>query len=228
MKFDIWANRVGVILGVISTLFTIVVAIFGFNIDNRLKETELQLTTAQTKLVQVDAKTKEISSGVEVSRDRTERIQFVNSILPKLIDGDEKEKILVSNMISLTLSEEEAEKLFLGLASSDNDDISGAGKEAIKTVNKTKSEVARTYELLGIDALIDGDMAAALTYYLKAEQTFPQYHWAYEISNLIRENKDSLTHPEIQKRIRRKVSTDHSAYIPADKLNELKSLSQQE
>ena len=90
---------------------------------------------------------------------------------------------------------------------------------------KSKYEQASDLERKGIDALIEGDFKLALDSYESAEKVYPTFHWAYEISRLLKKNEKDFDNEDIKKSIRKKIVSDYSRWIPEDKLKKLADLS---
>ena len=142
-------EKIGAWIGLISTSITILLTVLNYQLNSRLQEAEAALKNAEASLTIV-------KTELEVSREKTERYEFVNKLLPDLLVEDSTRVILTSNLITLVMSEEEAKKLFAGLSSSKDQKAQAAGRTGLETF-KNRQELARELELQGIDALIAGD-----------------------------------------------------------------------
>lgn len=213
-------EKIGVWIGLISTSITILLTVLNFQLNRRLQGAEVALKEAETKL---KIKTTEL----EVSREKTERYEFVNKLLPDILANDQTKVVLTSNLIALALSEDEAQRLFSGLSFSKDQKIQSAGKTGIETIKarKSKYQQATDYEINGINALIKGNFNLALTSFESAEEVYPTFHCAYEISKLLRDNKKDFRNEDIRKFILNRIINDYSLGIPEDKLEKLIQLS---
>ncbi len=74
------------------------------------------------------------AENLEESRARVEVYKWVLTLLPNLDDKDKTRKTLTVNMINLALSKDEAQRLFAGLQTSDNDNLRLAGQSGLAAI----------------------------------------------------------------------------------------------
>jgi tetratricopeptide (TPR) repeat protein len=157
-------------------------------------------------------------------KEKTGRYEFVNQLLPDLLKKDKKQIILTTNLIYLILEPSEAEQLFNGFANSDEEELQHAGKTGLETIKKeiSKKTTALSHERRGFEALSEGNFEKAITEFDKAEETYPTLHQNYEISQLLREEKDNIRDKADRKRVIKKIIDDYSWKVPDEQLEILK------
>lgn len=75
----------------------------------------------------------------------------------------------------------------------------------------------------GFAALIDNKFDVALLKFTEAEKTVPSFHMAYEISGLLKGNRDNFNDPARTDDMKRKIVTSFSWGAPTTSLNQLKA-----
>lgn len=100
----------------------------------------------------------------------------------------------------------------------------------LKNVNETYTRVndlsayqkAYILEKEGFEALVSNNFELALEKISAAEKTSPNFHMCYEISNLLRSNREKLKDEETQRNIKRQIIEKFSWKAPAALLSKLK------
>jgi hypothetical protein len=210
-------------IGVVSSVITIVLTVFNTYTkvhidaaDQRLKEREQEL----------EAKFKERTAMIEESKEKTNRYTFVKTLFQDLESNDSKKQALTINMIRLTLTEGEAERLFTGFTNSQNQTLQKVGNDGIAVIQKEKgfTQTAAEKEREGFLNLRDGKFDDALASFEAAEKIFPTYHNLYEISSLLRKEKTNFSNPESRKKILSQIVNEYSWGMPDDIKNQLRKM----
>lgn len=213
-------EKLGAWIGVFSSTITIVLTILNYQLNSDLQKAEIALDTAKTEL---QAK----AHLLEVSREKTERYQFVTDLLPDLLAEDESKVILTTNLIRLALTEDEADELFAGFASSTDKKVQQVGETAIKSITSKRSKVqeALDFERQGFAALLEGDFEAAAAAFKNAENAYPTFHQAYEIGRLLQRNMKQLAagNVQAQNEVFRRIVEDLSWQAPERFILELRN-----
>lgn len=214
------SNKLSIWIGIISSAVTILLTVFNFMLNKEIQKTELELKRVETEL-------KQKSFELDVSREKTDRYEFVYKVLPDLINNDKEHVVLVTNLIALALTDEEAQKLFMGLSNSEDKNIQNIGVAAIQSINKEKSNFisAEEFEKAGFEALINGDIDLAIQSFEAAEKVYPSYHQAYEIARLLRRNKDRLNEPETRRSVYLQIANELGWKAPTEYIIKLKEMS---
>jgi hypothetical protein len=212
-KFTKW-------LGIVSSAITIILTIANVYLNNKIQQTEIELKKAQIAMQQ---KTQEL----EASKEKTGRYEFVNKLLPDILQKDKTRVILTTNLITLALTEDESKRLFSGFASSSNQEVQNIGKEGIETIKKqnTRYVDAATREKEGFDELINGNIAQSITAFEMVEQSYPTFHQAYEIAAFLKQNRNRFNDPSSRKAIYQKMVSDYSSYASKEQQQQLLKLS---
>jgi len=222
------SNRLTTWLSVISTVITLGLSVGAFFLNYQIQ--------------QLDAKNKEITSNLESAKLAIQKLEverklkqtdfeLVAKSLPDLLKEDPANRSLKINFITLILGTEEANKLFAGLATSQNKTLASICEEGTNIVQKQKKIQVTAYdqavslERQGFDALIQGDFEQAIAAFKSAEETYPQFHSVYEIANLLQQNKDELKDANKRKSILREIAENYSWQAPPEAIKRLKELS---
>lgn len=215
-------DKMGAWIGVISSAVTIGLTLYNAQLNADALKRQQELTTLEANL-------KARAQELEVSRERTSRYQFVNQLLPDLLKENKGQVTLTTNLITLALTAEEAQKLFSGLEASTETTVAEAGKlgtESVKAqeLNLSRTAQAQALETAGFDALLKGDFETALVKFEETEKVYPSFHQAYEIGLLLRKNKDGFSDSATQKRILTQIATEMSYGAPTETIQKLKEM----
>lgn len=223
------------ILSVIVTIISAIVTIY-LTVKTKLAEAEVNVLSSQTK---ADAEkvneTKEIfereyknkQMDLDSSKEKTERLKFVQTMLNDLSAKDEKKQRAIANLIRLVLKPEESASLFAGLEASTDETYQKIGSVGTEINNKTL-EVAIEKEKEGFQKLIDGDYDNAARAFDAAENAYNSYHNVYELSRLIRTNKEQMKNdPAKKKEVFQKIVKDLSYGMPKEFSGTIKSFASQ-
>jgi len=105
--------------------------------------------------------------------------------------------------------------------------------DSLKT-EETVPEVAKDFkaaskfEAQGFAYLLSGEFDKAITAFNKAEISFPSYHQVYEISRLLRKEKDGLDNPEKRRQIYLQIVDEMFYGAPPEMLEQLKKLASED
>jgi len=210
-------NKIGIWIGIISSLATIALAILTYSLNSQKQDVELKLEEAKSQL-------DEKKYLIELSKEKTERCEFVNKLLPEVLKKDKLNVTLATNLIKLTLTEREADSLFAGFASSNDPKVKEIGTNEILSIKK-QAETASALEKKGFDALVSGRYTDAVEAFESADRTYPTFHQVYEISGLLRKYKNQLNNETIKKQVFKKIVSDYGWKAPQEYLDKLTELS---
>lgn len=145
-------GRVSAWIAAISTIVTLGLTAFNavtsHNIDKQkmvFEKEKTRLKAIETNIAELEVKSK---IALEQARENFTRYEFVHKMLPNVLSKDSKERLFSENLILLTLSEDEAEKLFEGLKGSGEKKAKEAGTSglnALRTVRKERQ--SKIYDL---------------------------------------------------------------------------------
>lgn len=208
-------------IGIVSTVITI-----GLTIFNTYTKTQIDIAdqSLKQKSQEIEAKIKEQTANIEESKEKTSRYTFVKSLFPDLIGNDSKKQAITINLIRLTLTESEAERLFTGFQNSSDRQLKKAGNEGLAVIKNEKSavQIATEKEREGFMHLHDGRFDDALSSFEAAEKAFPTYHNVYEIASLLRKERNNFSNLEAQKKILRRIIDEYSWGMPDDSKEQLR------
>lgn len=212
---SISTGKITALIGVVSSVITIVLTVFNTYTKSQIDATDQQLKIREQEL---EAKFKERTANIEESKEKTSRYTFVKTLFQDLESNDSKKQALTINLIRLTLTDGEAERLFTGFTNSQNQTLQKVGNDGIAVIQKEKSsaQLAAEKEREGFLYLRDGKFDDALTSFEAAEKAFPTYHNVYEIASLLRKEKTNFSSPEIRKSILIRIINEYSWGMPDD------------
>lgn len=213
-------GKLGVWIGIISSIVTIGLTIYNAALNTRIQQTELQLK-------QVESEIRKKSQELEERKERTARYEFVNKLLPDVLKNEKAQVILTTNLISLALTEEEARKLFDGFQLSQDKNVQEVGKIGSENLDKQRQRLrsALSHEAAAFEALIAGDYQKALSEFETAETVYPTFHQAYEISRLLRQNLNTMGESKNRKDVFKRIVAQYSYGAPSQYLQKLDELS---
>lgn len=215
------SNKLSIWIGIISSVVTIALTILNYNLNKKISEAEIEISRIETEL-------KQKSLELDASREKTERYEFVYKVLPDILNKDKTQVVLTTNLISLALTEEEANKLFVGLSNSDDEKVQSIGKTAMKGIAREKSnyQTAIEYEKDGFDFLISGDIENAIQSFDAAEKAYPTFHSVYGISRLLKKNKDKWSDESVRKSVYNRIVAEYSWKAPSGSISELRKITE--
>ena len=196
--------------------------VLNYNLNREIESSKIRLEEMKLEL---EAKTHDL----EVSREKTERYEFVYKVLPDILNKDKTQVVLTTNLISLALTDEEANKLFVGLSNSDDEKVQNIGKTAIQGIAREKSnyQSAIEFEKEGFEYLISGDIENAIQSFDAAEKAYPTFHSVYGISRVLKKNKDQWSDESARKSVYSQIVDQHSWKAPPEYIKKLKELAAQ-
>jgi hypothetical protein len=196
-------SRLNALLASGTTLVAIVASLVNVWLTVQSQQIQKEVQKREEELQNLESEIKRGQAALEQSKERTERYRFVQGLLPDLIGADAQRQVLTINVIRLTLTEEEAERLFAGFARSGDAELQKAGEVAIADiqVERTQRSSARELERSGFENLIAGRYDAAVADFAEAEKTYPTYHNVAEISLLLRQEQRNLSNPEARQQV---------------------------
>jgi tetratricopeptide (TPR) repeat protein len=208
-------------VGIISTTVAILLTILNFNLSREKQIVDSQLATARIELEKQDL-------VINQSRESTERYRFVSELLPQILEGNQDEISITTNLITLVLDDSESEKLFAGFLSSGNVSLQQAAETGseILVAQQTKLGQVTELERLGFQSLVNGDYNQALNYFQQAESVYPTFHNVYEITNLLQANEAKLTDIAVQKKIAKRIVEEYAWKAPQDELQILRNFAE--
>lgn len=214
-------GRGTMLVGVISSILTIVLTLFNTYTKAKIDDADQNL---KQKTTEFEMKLKERSADLEQSKDKISRYTFVHTLFPDL-SGDPQKQERTINLIRLSLTDDEAAKLFAGLSNSEDKSVRAAGSAAITIINREKNSLqdAREKEREGFQALVDGKYGDAASAFEASERAYPSYHWVYELGRLLRSRKESWDDSSKMKSVLQQIVTDYAYGAPADQLEQLRS-----
>lgn len=215
------SNKLSIWIGIVSSVVTIALTVLNYNLNK-------QMTEAQIEIDRIEAELKIKSQALEESREKTERYEFVYKVLPDILNKDKTQVVLTTNLISLALTEEEAQKLFVGLSNSEDAKVQDIGKTAMQGIAREKSnyQTAIEFEKDGFDYLIFGDIENAIQSFDAAEKAYPTFHSVYGISRLLKKNKDQWSDMNVRKSVYNQIINEYSWKAPSSAISELRKLSE--
>ncbi|GBL11936.1 hypothetical protein MSj_03446 [Microcystis aeruginosa Sj] len=221
---NISTGKITALIGVVSSVITIVLTVFN-------TYTKWQIDAADQRLKErgqeLEAIFKQRTADIEALKERTSRYTFVKTLFQDLESNDSKKQTLTINLIRLTLTEGESERLFRGFTNSPDQTLQKVGNEGIAVIQKEKSsaQVAAEKEREGFLYLREKKFDDALKAFEAAEKSFPTYHNVYEISNLLRKERGNFSNPEARKRILKRIIDEYSWGMPDDIKDQLRKIS---
>ncbi len=221
---NISANRITVWVGIVTSVITVVLTIWNSYTKGQIDATEENFKIRQLAF---EEKLKERAASLEESKERTIRFTFIHDLFPDLMEKDETKKELTINLIRLSLTDEEAARLFTGLFNSANTQLQSAGTTGFDIINKEKSalQIASEKEREGFQNLISSKYDNAISSFEASEKAYPTYHNVYELSKLIKSRKQDLNDSNKRKQVFQQIVSNYSYGIPADLLAQIKEIS---
>jgi hypothetical protein len=225
-------KRVMPTLGEITTVLTVIIGYFTFtntwrvsSADIKFKNYDESLKTQQSSF---DNRIKDIQNKLDISKEKTTRLEFVQKQLNDLLTADATKRTLLYNLIRLSLTDTEAKQLFLNFSQSSDAKLTQIGDSALGLIQKVKKSTAdvELYERYGFECLIEGRNSDALAYFTLAESAQHGYHSVYEIGRLLRAQMTNLQDPIQRKKILSQIATQYSYGAPPDLLLKVKAISQ--
>jgi hypothetical protein len=209
-------------IGIISSALTVLLAVLSFNLNRNLQKTDQMLKQSELALKQAES---ELKAKIDSSKEKTSRYEFVNKLLPDLLNKDKTKVVLTTNLVTLVLSDEESRKLFSGFVSSSNKEVQTVGKEAIANIKEQNNKLteAISKEKLAFDELIQGNIDKAISAFEAVERIYPTFHQAYEIATFLKHNTDKFQNE--RKNFYRKIYTDFGTYASKEQRIKLEELS---
>lgn len=118
-----------------------------------------QVSIAETEVKKNAAELAEKRYELDEGKERIARYAFVQNLLSGVLTQNEAEKNLTVNLITLALTEKEAQKLFAGLQASNNNEtklVGSLGSElvAISNLVLQMNDVAKETRIGAVDVLI--------------------------------------------------------------------------
>jgi hypothetical protein len=216
------SNKLSIWIGIISSVVTIALTILNFNLNKEIQQTELKLKVLETEL-------KQKSHELDVSREKTERYEFVYKVLPDILNKDKEQVILTTNLITLALTDEEANKLFVGLSNSEDENVQVIGKAAIENITREKSNYVSAIELSkeAFDAMISGDIDKAIRLLDEVEKVYPTFGSIYEINRLLKRNRNRWSDMEVRKSVYNQIIKNYSWKVPPEYVSKLREFASQ-
>lgn len=217
------AGRVTVWIGIASSILTIALTVVNTYTKARIDAADFAL---KEKTQEFEAKFKERAAVIEESKERTSRYTFVHQLFPDLADKDETKKELTVNLVRLTLTDDEASRLFSGFTKSSNQQLQNAGNAGITIINAEKNslQLAADKEREGFQNLISEKYDNALSAFQASESAYPTYHQVYELSRLIKSRRQDLNDPSKRKEIFQLIVDNYSYGAPPDLLSQIRDI----
>ncbi len=219
------SNRIATWLSIASTFVALLLSIATFFLDRQLQKVE---TEGKQTAEKADRLLREFETQRRLKQTDYE---LVAKNLPNLAQEDAANRTLKINFITLILGLEEAEKLFAGLKSSENQELKSIANTGNRIVQAQRRVENATYaralalERQGFEALIQGDYDKAIAAFAEAEANYPQFHSVYEIANLLRQRRNELNDVDKRKAILQEIIEKYSWKAPPDAIERLKELS---
>jgi len=179
-------------------------------IVNQIENNE-QVRTAIKKVVE-DVFQRRIEK-TPLTEEATEKTEATPPQISKQALGSDKpaiEKADASEIVPEQVTEDSREK----------------EKTALKpTIDK---KAALKFEAQGFTYLLAGEFDKAITAFDKAETSYPSFHQVYEISRLLRKERDSLDDPEKRRQVYRQIVNDMNYKAPKELIDKLKKIANEE
>jgi hypothetical protein len=191
---------------------------------------------------------------IESAKDATQRMQIVQSMLTSMFAGNHaqalvSERILVKvtdapfaaeitqivedyyvNQMQTAVKGGDLDFAVKILTATDavggslKDKITaGVGARTLQTVQG--AQLAAEKERVGYDDLISGKFAKALDDFDASEKAHSGFHHSYEIAQLLRQHRQELDKPAVQRQVLNRIVTQYWGYIPNDVLQKLRQAS---
>jgi hypothetical protein len=207
-------------LSICSTIVTISLTIYNAILNTKIQDTEIQLKKMETEL-------KIKSQELESQKEKTSRYEFINKLLPDVLNKDKAHVILTTNLITLVLDEKEAQKLFDGFSISNNKDIQEVGKIGSENIQNQRERLksALNHEAAGFEFLINGEYNKAISEFLTTDNIYPTFHQVYEIASLLRQNINKMNDINTRKTVLKQIVNELNYGAPSIYLNRLEELS---
>jgi hypothetical protein len=215
------SGKVTVFIGIASSVLTIALTVFNTYTKARIDAADEQL---KQRTADLDIKIRQQTAELDQSRDRTARYAFVHTLFAELA-GDPKKQELTVNLIRLSLSDEEAERLFQGFSIADDKSIQKAGSTGIALITRAKNNLdeAAEKERDGFQALIDGNYSKAASAFEASEKAYPTYHWVYELGRLLKSHQSAWNDPSAMKPILQQIVSKYAYGAPPDIFEQLRA-----
>lgn len=210
-------------VGIASSILTIALTVFNAYTKAQVDAADLRL---KERTQEFESKLKERAAVLEESKERTGRYTFVHTLFNDIADKDQTKKELTINLIRLSLTDEEAARLFSGFTKSSNEQLQNAGNAGISIINKEKSslQIASDKEREGFLNLINGNYGNAISAFEASENAYPTYHQVFELSKLIRSRQQDLNDPAKRKTVFQLIVSNYSYGSPPDLLEQIKAI----
>lgn len=238
------AEQITAWVGIISVVITI-----GLTITTKLAEVAAKDSEAVAKASEKEAKDSEEKAkqsaavfdqnykikqqDLESSKERTERLRFVQTLLDNMLGTNERKKQISENLIKLALREEELAGLYNSFKDSPDEDLKKLAttaikiRETIKNEEKITRDIAEEKQREGFQSLIDGNYDNAAKAFQEAEDAKNGYNAVYELARLIRANKNQMGNDAKRKEIFKVIADKLSIGAPQDLLAKIKTIANQ-
>lgn len=145
-------GAIGKWLAVISTMITVVLTALNAYWSQQVSKVETDL---KLKAAELEQQRLELDAG----KERLARYTFVQNLLSGVLTQDSAQKNLTVNLITLALTEKEAQQLFAGLQASDNKatrDVGALGNDIVtlKTLVIQMNDAVKENRLGAVETLI--------------------------------------------------------------------------
>lgn len=116
----LFSSSVSAWIGILTSLITVVLAIY--------------TTSNKARLDSLETNFKDRSTKVEESKERVERYKWVYGLYSELNSNDPRKKNFTIGLITLALNDDEAKKLFSGLQASNDPLLQSVGQSGLKVI----------------------------------------------------------------------------------------------
>lgn len=177
---------------------------------------------------------------LEEQRNEISQYELVNKMLPQLVHSSTKvaeaTRLVLEHVINDAKLRNELNKVFqqnvLAQTMSELADAAPEQREKIlrdtyRIVPQLEPELNQYEEALrletqGFDALVAGEVDAAITAFEQLEQVYPQFHNTAEVVTLLRDNRARWDNPQVRQEVYRKVVEGLSWKAPQPQIEALR------
>ncbi len=120
LNVEYFPSKAGKWLGLASAIVTVSLTVLNAYWSK-------QIETVDQQLKQREADLKALQLELDAGKEKLARYTFVHKLFDGVLNQDQAQKTLTVNLMTLALTEEEAQQLFAGLQASDNADARDVG-----------------------------------------------------------------------------------------------------
>ena len=168
-----------------------------------------------SKVEEEKNKNEALTAKLTISENRVKELLDSNkTLLSQSVETNRQLSEYIVNSNSNIQPSETLKKLF--------QQSNEVASEALKLNDLPKYQQAAILEQEGFIALTNNKFNEALVKFSQAEKVSPSFHMTYEISRLLKKEKENLDKPETQKEIKQKIVNQYNWKAPKEQITVLK------